>query len=321
MTYFKRILFILALSFFIYQLVDLVPQNRDKPSDSELANQDQNIEQRMIGVRLREIRNDEKNWTLKAKSADTLKKSGKWTLYDVEVTVFGKEKETYIIEGDTGKVEVDSSDIEIHGNVEMNSTKGYQFMSDDMIYNDQLKEILSDTPVKMKGPKDVNGDRIYLEGKKMRSEIDTNLMYVEGDVITKKLVKRSVPMRIESQKAWFDGNNNGAEFQEDVFIQYTNMKMKGKKAVMAYNRQENLVTNVQVEGNVEMQDQNKKGFSDRVDMDLIQKKYVMRGKPKVQQGQDVLVGKEIHIFDNGNKIHVIGAKANIKEGGPMVIDE
>lgn len=312
-----RIALAILLLFLFIQILIFAPKDLDsllgdekKPEVTKPA--ENSAEQKMGGVHLVESRSGSRDWELFARGAEGYEGKNVWALEQMKVIFYSENGVTFTVTGDKGNIEVATKNMDISGNVVMNSSNGYHFRSESMIYDATTRIIRAPTAIKMEGPKLKNEPDMQVEGNSMNTQLADNKMTVTGAVKTRKRVQEK-KMLIVSQMAQFSAANNSARFVGDVEIEVDSMKIVGPEAEFRYEKDTNLLDSVFVDGGVRVSDLDKWATSENVSVDFKNDQFVFRGAPRVVQNQDELIGEEIVFQNGGKKVRVKGAKSKIDE--------
>lgn len=227
-----------------------------------------------------------------------------WQLKEVKVQ-FYTDSAVYTVFGDRGSVNEAKSGMVIEGNVRMNSSNGYLFFTDKLIYSAQKKEIISDSKVSLEGPKEVEG-RLHLEGVGLFVDLNKSHMLLKDKVRGYKPMSDGRMMKISSQHAEFSGKNKSVQFKNNVLIEAQQMKVRGNFAKFQYKDKK--LDTLYMDGGIHMQDQNKMGTAGEAIVYFNEDKYIFRKKPFVTQSENELIGDEVIILDRGKRVQVRNAK-------------
>jgi LPS export ABC transporter protein LptC len=262
-----------------------------------------------------EAKADGKEWELWAVAAVHPKDDEKWNLEHPKVKFFAKNGVFYTVTGDKGQVVENKNDMKITGNVVTKSSNGYTFKTDNAFYESKNKMLTSPNDVEMTGPIDKQGSRLELTGAQMTANFGSNEMTVNRNVHAKRVVahgaKDTRMATIQSQRALFSGKTNQAQFFGDVVMDFDTMRVTGPEATFAYDPKTEAFKSVHVDGGVRLTDTDKFATSGTVDVQFKEDKVVFNGSPRVVQNGDELIGDQIVLTDNGKKVQVSNAKAQI----------
>jgi lipopolysaccharide export system protein LptA len=217
------------------------------------------------------------------------------------------------VTGKTGSIDTNSHNIQINGNVLTQSTNGYEFNSESIYFDSVGKTLTSPDKVKMKGPKDQNGQRLTLSGSNMKTLLDSSIMEINKDVVTERTLNSGEKMKIQSDLAQFSGKSNMGRFEGQVKIYYNSMEMTGPEATFVYKPGTNLPTSMMLVGGVKVMDEQKTATSENLRVDFENKKYVFRGSPRMVHNGDELIGDEIIFLDGGKRVKVENVKAKVED--------
>jgi LPS export ABC transporter protein LptC len=125
-----------------------------------------------------EERQGQKTWELEAKSIEQYQDQNIMILDEVRVTFYTKEGRTFIISGNQGKVNQNSKDMELVGNVLVQSSDGYQLKTHSLSYRHSNKRMSTSDPV------EIEGEKIRLVGKGMLVDMESKMLKVLHQVKT-----------------------------------------------------------------------------------------------------------------------------------------
>lgn len=260
------------------------------------------IEQKMRGVHLVENGQNEKGYKLFASEA--VGTAGmQWVLKAVKVQFFNENIPTYTVNGDFGEIDGTSKDIVIRGNVTTSSSNGYSFKTDTLRYSAKQKIMTSVDDVVMEGPPDKSGKGFRLTGEKLLVDISKNKMSILDKILATKVINEK-KFKLTSVRADFSNKNQEAVFSGDVKMFLGTFYVKAPTALFNYSDADKALVKILLKHGVEFVEGDRNGTSDELEMDLIENKMTMRGRPQVQQGEDVIKGQEIVFIDGGKKVKI-----------------
>lgn len=260
------------------------------------------VEQKMLGVHLVENSNKEKGWELFANEAVGTSDSH-WVLKNVKVQFFNDNKSNYVVVGDVGEIDGNSKDMVIRGNVRTDSSNGYSFKTDTLVYSAKQKTMTSNDSVYMEGPDDNSGKGFKLKGEKLLVDVVKNQMSILDKVFATKTIKLK-DFKLNSQRADFSNYNQEADFSGDVKMRLGSLDVQSPSAKFSYSNLSQSLVKVFLNGGVEFTEKDRKGSCKELEMDIVENKMTMRGQPKVQQGEDEIKGHEIVFIDGGKKVKI-----------------
>lgn len=311
----SRFLFGLFLVLIFIEIVLIAPKSLDEismdvsPLSKSSAPDPEGVDQIMKGVHLVEASSGNKDWELWAESAQSLKIQKSWQLFNVKANISASDGQVFNIIGDQGYVESQSKNLKIEGNVKVTTENGYIFKTQVAFYNAQKKQIYGDQLVNLLGP-EAGNESIHMQAESFNIDITSLDMTLLGNVKGTQKLKGRSQIRILSDRAVFSSKNKDAFFYDHVVIRSGSKIVQGPKAHFIYNKNKSKIDRLLMQGGVSLKDIDKKAVADTVDAYLDEQKFVLRGNPKVTQGDDEMVGDEIVFLDGGKRVKVI--KANIK---------
>jgi LPS export ABC transporter protein LptC len=129
-------------------------------------------------VRYTETHEGIKEWELEAESAVYFKEENTVQLEKIKAKFFGKNLETYVLQGGKGKFNTQTKEIEIFDGVKVDSSDGYQFLTRSLRYQSGKKELTTPDPVEMSGP------QVHIQGIGLILEIDSQRLKILRQVQT-----------------------------------------------------------------------------------------------------------------------------------------
>jgi len=309
-----RWIFAIVLFFLVVvELVFFAPGAGDRevkgPAISQEDRQNaEDSEQVLAGGYLVESQGEAKAWELWSEVAKKKKGIEEWELDTVKVRFYGKSKVVYIAKGKKGYVTDSQSKLRIEGDVTVTSSNGYVLETSKIDYDAVSRSLVGPEPVDLKSP-EAKGEAgpLYLRGQRFDADLNTNKIRLLGGVKGRKRMSGGRRMNIASRTAHFSGLNNMARFEKNVVIRVNKMRIRGPRAHFVYRNGE--LDTLSMTGGVQMNDLDKVGSAGQADVFFKEDKYVFQGEPKVTQGEDQLIGTLITLFDAGERIQVVKARA------------
>ena len=131
---------------------------------------------RIETVRFVEEKEGRKTWELEAKSMQHYQDKNVMVLEDVKLTFFAEDGRRVTVTGKHGRVQQDTKDMELQGNVVATSSDGYVFKTHSVAYHHQEKKIETPDPV------EVDGEQLRLRGRGMLVDVETRTVRVLHEV-------------------------------------------------------------------------------------------------------------------------------------------
>jgi len=103
-------------------------------------------------LRYTETREGVKEWELEAASAQYFKEDGTVVLEKVRAAFFGKDDQTYSLEGEKGRLNTQTKAIEAFDGVKLESSDGYRMETRSLRYQADKRELVTGDAVEMNGP-------------------------------------------------------------------------------------------------------------------------------------------------------------------------
>jgi len=144
------------------------------PKRFELSGTDADL--RIKDVFLTEDKRGAKAWELKAEWARMYREKGKTIFEDLRVKVFVKGRKPIHITGEGGELDNAKKDIRIRGNVEVVSEDGFTLRTEELVWRNEEREIITEKPVW------IASKTLRLSGKGLRVKVDTQQFWLQGKV-------------------------------------------------------------------------------------------------------------------------------------------
>lgn len=312
------IAFAMLLLALVVQIIFGFPLNIETQPEEETLKltspkKDNQAEQHMEGVHLVESESGNRDWELFASSAEGFEGKGYWQLKNVKVQFYSDEELEFTVTGETGLINSKTKDMEFKGNVYTRSKNGYQFQSESVFYNSKTRIISSPNDIKMMGPSDQKEKGMTLTGNKMMTNVNDSKMKIESNVKAFKQLKNGKKFEITSHSAEFSSKDNSAKFIENVKIQVDSMQMEGPEAQFQYKSGSDFLQSILLKGGVKVSDYDKFATSESVFFDPDQDQFVFKGKPRVVQNNDEIIGDQIIFYEGGKKVRVEKIRGNVEK--------
>jgi lipopolysaccharide export system protein LptA len=235
----------------------------------------------------------------------------------VTVRYYGSGGITYVVTGDSGTIEVDSKNMEIYGNVNMETSDGYVMKSQSLFFESKKRVLSTQDFIAVVGPK---AQGVFeLTGKGFRSDLKTNMMNLLDDVKAVRSIGTGREMNIKSDKAKISGAEKYAQFDQRVQVDIEAVRMTGESAHFVYSDEQKALKEMAMNGNVHVTDQTHFASSEQAQVLFDKEEFILKGNPRVVQNDNELRGEEIHLLDGGKSVKVLRARAKVDaEGGPSL---
>lgn len=282
-----------------------------KKSDSSGKIQKNESDQVMQGVHLVESNGKMKDWELFANQAEGSQQTGRWTLSEVKVQFYTVGQIEFVVQGQSGRILGPSRDLEVEGNVLVESANGYQFKTSRLVYDASSRTLTSPGVVQMKGPPEQFSNGVELKGTGLIASVDTTLMTIRGPVTATRKISNDKLFRVSSGQAKVSGRSRVIDFSGAVNIQYDGMTLQGPEANFSYSS-ENVLSQIQMKSGVDFNDAEKTAQAGEMIFDIVKNQLRFKGQPKVVQDEDEFSGEEIILLDGGKKVKVERLRAKVE---------
>ncbi len=316
----SKILFGLALVVLVIELLLISPQplgrrsalaSKETINSPTMPGQAVTADQAIKGVNLIETRGGQREWELNADSALEFRGKGTWDVEKIRTKFFGNKGIQFLVKGQKGQVSVDSKDMVIEGDVITRTSNNYELKSDTIVYSASERQLSSDSPVRILGPKDKNANRLQLRGLGMQALVGDGKIEILDKVSGDVSLGTGTPVHIKSKSVELSSSSKAATFKGNVIIDVESLRVTGPRAEFQYGTNGDELTSVFVEGGVKVSDVDKWATSENVKVVFKENKFVFKGRPRLVKENDELFGDEIVFLNGGKKVQVKGAKAEI----------
>jgi LPS export ABC transporter protein LptC len=147
-------------------------ERREVPPEILTGGADAHLEK----IRFVEDRQGQKTWELEAKSIQQYQDQNVIFLEEVKVTFFAKEGRSFVVSGKQGKINQNSKDMELSGDVVLVSSDGYRLETHSVSYHHSEKRISTSDPVV------IEGGKIRVEGRGMLVDMESKILKVLNKV-------------------------------------------------------------------------------------------------------------------------------------------
>jgi LPS export ABC transporter protein LptC len=319
MKKFRNLLFVVLLLFLFVEVLIVFPKSLDDKSDDAKAeflrarneqSGDQTM-QKMEGVHLVESKGGHRVWELFSKAAEGSQAGGNWNLADVKLLFYNENVLNFTVTGKAGYIDANTRDIRIKGQVQMLSSNGYVFATEQIEYIAKLSQLVSNKQVIMTSNSEQGLADFRVSASQMITHVNKNKMALIGNVKGFRKISKTAQLEVESGAAEFSSVARIAKFSDGVKVISGMATMNGPEAEFQYGAKSEQLESVLMRGGVSMSDGQKSASSENVRIDLGMNKFIFRGSPKLVQNEDELVGEEIIFLDGGKKVRVERVRARV----------
>ena len=148
---------------------------REKLPDVQI----EGVESRLEKIQLVEDKQGKKTWELEAKSIQQEQETKILILEDLKVTYYTKDGRTIVVTGKKGKVNQESKDVELVGNVVLTTNDGYRLTTNSAAYAHQARKVTTSDPV------EIEGEQMRVVGIGMQVDMEAQTFKVLSHVKTR----------------------------------------------------------------------------------------------------------------------------------------
>jgi LPS export ABC transporter protein LptC len=145
----KTVIIVVILAVILSVTAILAIGLRRSPEKALLKIMSDRVDLQVKNVRYTDVGDSGMMWEIKADTARYLKKENLALFDQVTVRLVMKDGRIFVMNGDRGRLNTQSRDMEIEGNVGIVSENGDRFTTERLLYRDAGKQIETDRPVIM----------------------------------------------------------------------------------------------------------------------------------------------------------------------------
>lgn len=320
-------LFFILLALLFIEVLVIFPSQVEKHDPVELATKsgkkkskketndssEREADQTINGLHLVESNKGKKDWELFATQAEGYGGSGDWKLKNAKILFYNNDKIDFIVTGAAGIVDGRSKDMKVYGGVQTTSSNGYVFKTQEVQYSARQRQMTSAGEVNMTGPDEGKVKGLQVLGRKMLVLIDESKMQILEGVVAEKAISETEKFDLVSRSVEFSSQNKIARFMGSVEMKYLGMRLAGPEMSFVYGKGADILSSVQFNGGVKVSDAERLATSEALSLDLLTKKFIFTGKPKVISGGDELSGEKIIFLEGGKKMKVEKVRARVEK--------
>ncbi|MEZ4872187.1 MAG: LPS export ABC transporter periplasmic protein LptC [Bdellovibrionales bacterium] len=234
-----------------------------------------------------------------------------WRMNAVKMVFFTEKGDKYVVTGEEGLVNSEERIVEINGKVIVRSQNGYKFSTEIVRYSTISRKLLGPKPIEMLGPRDINGNSLYLTGDSMEADMTTSEIQIKGNIKSRKTFANERLVKIVSDEAKFSGETYSSRFLGGVTLDSEAMRNYRARSIFQFDPGSDQVVSIQLIGGVRVSDPDKWATAESLTAFFDQNKFIFKGSPRVVQDADELRGDEIIFIDGGKRVKVLRAKAKV----------
>ena len=312
----NSVFFAVLFSLLFFELLIGFPVHteRAEPLEESLESLggDSLAEKRFDGVHLVETKEGRQDWELFADSAESFEAINEWRLEHVKVQLYKQNKLQFTIVGNKGKVNTSTKNLEVHGDVTTTSSNGYVFTSPSIFYVADNRKLFTRDPVRMKSPRDEEGQNLEIKGIGMETFVDEQVMRIQSQVRARRGNSSAQELEIQSSQAEFSSFEHKAQFSGKVEVKAKAVLLEAPFVDLRYATGTQTLQSLEAKGGVKLSDSNKFATAESIFFQPRTNEFRLVGRPRVVQDQDEILGEEIALLDGGKRIRVDKIRAHVE---------
>jgi LPS export ABC transporter protein LptC len=305
----------LVLLLLILEMVVMNPSDVTERSNStsvvRTEYNDQAVQHMMTGIHVIESNGDKQEWELWADQAVGVKDSENLAMNNIKAQFFGDDGLIFLVTGKKGVIGQNSKNINIEGGVKTEASNGYRFTTASLEYLAQSKSLRCPTAVDVLGPADPSGRRMTVKGESMNADIVRGVVRLSKNIVAEKSLQDNGHLSVLSDNLEIKDNEKTIRFFGNVRMKLNGTEISGPDATFQIGKEAEIFNSVKLSGGVFVKDANKSATADRLDIDLLAKKFIFEGNPKVIQDNDEVQGDKIIFLDGGKQVKIQNAKIRV----------
>jgi len=117
-------------------------------------------------IHLTEVKAGDRQWEITAKAVQYFQEENLALLTEIKAKIFSRDGRQFDISGDRARLDLQSRDMEVEGNITAKSSDGYELRTESLKFIQASRKIVSKSPVVIKSP------RFQLAGVGMVIDLD-----------------------------------------------------------------------------------------------------------------------------------------------------
>lgn len=315
---YNKVLYASALLVMVLEMILVMPKTLGRREmlvayPKHLAHKDdQSADQAIKGMHLIETKAGLRMWEINSDSASEFKGKGQLVLDKIRTRFFGDGGIQFFVKGSKGKMDLETNNILIEGDVVTKTSNNYEMKSNNVTYFSQSRELKSSDPVFILGPKDRKGNRLKLQGIGMNANITNGKVDINKDVNGETSLDNGSKIKIKSESVGLSSVSKQAHFKGNVEIDVDTMRVTGPSAQFQYSEDGDSLSSVFIDGGIKVTDVDKFATSQNVNVDFREDKFTFKGQPRLVKDNDEVFGDEIVFLNGGKRVRVKGVKAELE---------
>ena len=300
----------ILVAYFFHQAIPLNVINWDDENEARPHSN----KQMMKGLELTEYRVSsfgKKDWKIKAQYASSDDPDQSWVVEDTLMYLYRDNIQVVEIQSNEGVVDIVTKNFSLKGKVKSETESGYIYKSQGLDYRARDQIFSSKGEIYIEGP----DQKSLLKGKSFFGDIKKGIVFIGGPVYCEQEIPNFDKAIIRSQEASIYIESRYISFRGDLFIQIGKMTVSAQKAEFQYSQVTGGLESLIIEGRVLATQGKKSASANRLEVRLNEGVFLFQGHPRLVSGENILVGNEILLYNNGKSIQIL--KGKVKSGSKI----
>ncbi|MBY0370639.1 LPS export ABC transporter periplasmic protein LptC [bacterium] len=266
----------------------------------------------LLGARFFESFEGKKSWDIHSQFAELHRNEKKFAdLRKVDADFYSSNSGNVVhTKSDFGQSYFDKRFVTLEGNVVVNSHMGYRFSMDTLDYDGNSRRFFSDDVVQMRGPNPEKPE-MFLTGRGLDAGLNEGNFLVRKQSRARRRLSNNTWIHIQSVESEFFPSTHRAVFKKSVTAQLPNLTIKsdGLEMHMGDSAGELLIA----KGNVTLFHKDRKGESDRADIELANDTIILEGNASITSEDSEMSGRKITLHTDDDRIEVENATGSSRQ--------
>lgn len=261
------------------------------------------------GVRLYQSNEGKPRWKLVADGAEIFRAENYCLFQKIDAEFFSKKGNVIRAQSDYGTSKLnpqsDFEEIELQGNVVLNSSQGYRMRVETLTYDGPKHELRSNDPVELVGPNPAK-PAIVLKGKGLVGDVDEERFRLLKDVtVDRQLSGSERRLKVSARSGDFFTAEHRSIFYKSAKARLPELEVQADRIELAFG---GVVESMAAQGGVKLKSRDRVGRADGATFDLTTGAVVLKGAAQVSSPDGEVKGNRISFDMDGDRFEVDAAE-------------
>ena len=262
----------------------------------------------LLGANFFETAGGRKQWNIRSEFAELHREESYCFMKTVNADFYASETGNIIFTtSDFGRSWFKTRKVELEGNVEIRSKRGYLFTMNQLNYLGTNHEFTSENIVNMTGP-DLKEPRMFIRGKGLVADINKEHFHLKQKVTSKRRLFSSEWLNITSQTGDFYTATSRAVFNGKVTSKTPDIDIQSEE--LELNVKDGKEFLIAKQG-VRLVQKDRVAYSDAAYIAIGEDEIILDGNARIEGSENQIEGQRILLHLSNDEIEVEGAKGII----------